>query len=175
MECFPKVFVVSDPPRVAAMMTVVEGLRSLLEALAFGRVPGPHFSRADLRAFCVSAVTGQRGSLGRTKPGSWSVAASDDGMPADARVDFVFTPTYAVVAILTKVLQDFPDVASKVPGFEEALRLGMEFASLRRLKGHGIEAQLGEADARRLLELGGVDLFLQRRPDFCPALANAFG
>ncbi|UKJ75402.1 hypothetical protein [Azospirillum brasilense] len=173
MNGLPKAFAVVNPPTVTAMIKAVDGLRRLLEALTSGQAPALGFSDTDLHAFCRSAVTGQRGSLGRTQPGSWSVAANDAGMPADARVDFVFTPTYIVVAILTSALQRFPRLASDIHGYEDALRRGMEFAMLRGLQGHGVEAVEGAADARRILRLGGVDRFLRRHPDFCPALAEA--
>lgn len=168
----PKAFTVIDPPRAAAMTRAVEDLRRLLQALAAGHLPGTGYDAADLLNFCRSAVDGQRGSLGRTKPGSWSVAATDDGMPADARVDFVFTPTYIVVAILTRVLDAFPEAARAIDGYEAALQRGMGFATLRRLQGHGYEAAEGEAEARRILNLGGVASFLRQHPDFCPALAE---
>lgn len=172
MKTLPQTFVVVDPPAVPPMTEAVEQLRHLLDAVASGGVPGPNYGAGELQHFCQSAVSNQRGTLGRTVAGSWSVAAHDTGMPADARNDFIFTPTYIVVAILTKVLQDFPNIAAAIQGYEEALRRGMMFAALRRLQGHGYDAAEGAADARRILALGQVPVFLASHPDFCPALAD---
>jgi len=48
------------------------------------------------KRFLESLVTGQRESLGRTKPGSWSIAPDDTGMDSDARVEYILMPAYFV-------------------------------------------------------------------------------
>jgi len=80
-------------------------------------------------------------------------------MPADARVDFVMFPTYIAVSILTLFKIRYPDKAKSMEGYDDALRLGYKFATHRRLKGHGYEAQYEKTRALRILDLGGVEIF----------------
>lgn len=111
-------------------------MREVLELLDEGNVgPGHSYSLSDLDAYVRSLVAGQRESLGRTIAGSWSVAPTDDGMDADARVEFVFVPTYLAVATLSRTMCEFPLIPPSVPNYAESLNDGMRFASLRRLRG----------------------------------------
>lgn len=163
-------FRISSPPSVDEMLNLVRDMRDVLDALAHKNVPSDEYTIGDLDLYCRSLIAGQRGSLGRTIPDSWSVAEHDDGMPADARVDFVFLPTYIAVATLTRVIVDHPAIAASIPGFEEGLRRGMVFATHRRFEGHGYDATRGMIDAALIFAEGGVAEFLSGRPDFCPEL-----
>jgi hypothetical protein len=59
------------------------------------------FQNLGLRFYLKSIVDGQRGKLiGGTQPGSWCLGP-DDLMDSDARVDFIFKPTYLAVATLS--------------------------------------------------------------------------
>jgi hypothetical protein len=93
-------------------------------------------------------------------------------MPSDARVDFVFRPTYAAVATLSRTLCDYPVLAVRTPRFLLTLKQGMKFATYRGLAGHGYEADKGAIHALRILSLGKVPLLLQQHPELCPALAK---
>ena len=135
-----RTFRISAPPSVDEMLKLVQDMRDVLDALAHKEIPDEHFTVNDLEQYCQSLVRGQRGSLGRTIPDSWSVAENDDGMPVDARVDFVFVPTYVVVATLTRVRLDYPGIAAGISGYDDGLRRGMVFAKHRRLEGHGYDA-----------------------------------
>jgi len=163
-------FRISSPLSVDEMLNLVQDMRDVLDALAHKEVPGDEYTIDDLDRYCRSLIAGQRGSLGRTVPDSWSVAEHDDGMPADARVDFVFLPTYIAVATLTRVLVDDPTLAKSIPGLEDGLRRGMSFATHRRLEGHGYDATRGMIDAALIFAEGGVAEFLSDHPDFCPEL-----
>lgn len=120
-----------------------------------------------------SFVEGQRGSLGRTKEGSWSIVPNDAGMDTDARVEFIFKPTYLVTAILSRTLCDFPLIAVSIPKFGDALKKGMLFCSYRNLHGHGYERDKGAAEALTILSMGKVPWLLDRDPSFCPNLYKA--
>ncbi len=120
-----------------------------------------------------SFVMGQRGSLGRTKKGSWSIAPNDDGMDADNRVDYIFKPTYLVTAILSRTLCEFPLFAVSIPFYGKALRKGMLFCSYRSLYGHGYERDQGAAEALTILSMGKIPWLLEKNPSFCPELHMA--
>ena len=165
-----KAFHVCAPPSVDEMQELVQAMRDTLDALAHREIPDVHYTIDDLTRYCESLVRGQRGSLGRTAADSWSVAADDNEMPADAHVDFVFIPTYLAVATLTRVRLDHPGIFAAIPGFDESLKRGMDFATHRALEGHGYDATAGMIDAALIFAEGTVFEFLSASPGFCPKL-----
>ena len=155
-----------------AMLAAIDGLDTLLKALLNDLIPNRGYSRADLLGFCRSAVAGQRLSFGRTVEGSWSVAPDDHGMPADARVEFIFWTTYLVAAILSKVLQRHPEIAVQVGGYATALRSGLLFCTRRKLQGHGHKGMDDLLEAVEILGQGEVPRLLARCPELCPEMAE---
>lgn len=131
------------------------------------------YSVSMFKQLLESLITGQRESLGRTKPGSWSIVPNDDGMDSDVRVDYILTPTYLVTAILGRTLCEYPLLALSIPGYEQALKKGMLFCSYRNLAGHGYDMERGMAKALSILALGKIPWLLERHKKFCPELYHA--
>ena len=155
-----------------AMLSYVEAMEEVVEALDERLIPDAKtYTLDDLSSYVKSLVAAQRRKLSFVKPGCWCVVSGDDGMPGDARVDFVFRPTYAAVATLSRILCDYPVLAVRTPRFLLALKQGMKFATYRGLAGHGYEADPGAIHALRILSLGKVPLLLQQHPELCPSLA----
>jgi len=171
-EELPKTFAVLPRADTQAMLAATNGFDALLGALHQDLIPNRGYSRADLLGFCRSAVAGQRLSFGRTVEGSWSVTPDDDGMPADARVEFILTPTHLVAAILSKVLQRHPEIAVQVGGYATALRSGLLFCTRRKLQGHGHDGMHGLLAAVDILGRGEVPRLLARCPELCPEMAG---
>jgi len=132
-----------------------------------------HYTQDEFTALLQSFVEGQRGSLGRTKEGSWSIAPNDDYMPTDCRVAYIFQPTYLVTAILSRVKIDFPEIARSIPRYDVALKKGLLFCSYRGLYGHGYEADEEAAEALTILSVGKVPLLLESDRNLCPELLEA--
>lgn len=89
---------------------------------------------------------------------------SDYHIPSDARVDFIYHPTYICCQILTKALLANDDNES----VKAALRQGLEFSCSRNLMGHGI---YGTQDQVRVLQDfidAGITDLLHQQPDICP-------
>lgn len=169
-----KAFTFSDTVDIRRMSALTGSMLEVLEVLDEGAVStDPEYGPGELAAYVQSLVAGQRGSLGRTVAGSWSVAPNDSSMDADARVEFIFLPTYIAVATLSRTLCEFPLLAIETEGFADALRRGMVFASHRKLGGHGFEADRGTIDALRILSMGRIPWLLHRHPQFCPQLKAA--
>jgi len=141
----------------------------------------------DLINYVQSLVIGQRGPLGRTKTGSWCLAPDDKGMDSDARVEFIFTPTYIATATLTRFFLEYPSFAKDIDDsiklktsatkkiaeyntYESVLSKGMTFCTYRGLHGHGYDGGVGAIEALNILSLGKVPFFLLKNPDFCPKL-----
>lgn len=156
---------------IKQMSSRVQAMKDVLSNID-GDTFGSSKYTADLTLYCQSLIKGQRSSLGRTKAGSWSVAPSDEGMPTDARVDFIFTPTYVAVAILCRVLLDYPWIAIQIPGYYRSLRRGLNFCAHRQLAGSGYEAIQGMLDAFVVLAIGKVPVLLERVPRLSPQLAK---
>lgn len=128
--------------------------------------------RAGLLGLCRNAIADWRLSPGRSIRGSWSVAPDDDGVPTNARVDFILTPTYLMAAILSKVLQRHPETAIQVGGPATALRGGLFFCTLCKLQGHGYDGTDGLLAAVEILGRGEVPRLLARCPELCPEMAE---
>lgn len=151
-----------------------QDLNDVLDELDGGNIFSKEtYSRHMFKRFLESLITGQRESLGRTKPGSWSIVPNDNDMDSDARVDFIFTPTYLVTAILGRTLCEYPLLALSIPGYEQSLKQGMLFCSYRTLDGHGYDMERGKAKALSILALGKIPWLLERHKDFCPKLYKA--
>ncbi len=163
---------------ISGLQALVDGMRAVLEGLEARTLPDDRdYTCEDLRAYLRSLVRGQRGELslgsgcGHVEAGSWSVNVDCDHMPSDARVDFVFFPTYLAVATLSRCVLQFPLLAATVEGLAPALRRGLEFACARRLQGHGAEAEADRERALNQLYMGWVPLLLWQNTDFCPPMA----
>lgn len=128
------------------------------------------YTQEEFTTLLKSFVKRQRGSLGKTKEGSWSIVPNDDGMDSDARVDFIFQPTYLVTAILSRVKIDFPEIADSITDYDIALKKGMHFCTYRSLYGHGYGAKQGAAEALTILAMGKVPLLLESDRSLCPEL-----
>ncbi|MBU1410790.1 hypothetical protein KKC22_04665 [Myxococcota bacterium] len=168
----------------ALMGRAVAGMIEVLEGLEARLIPDREaYTCEDLREYLVSLVEGQSGELaahqgrftiqagpGAVQAGSWSVNSHCEDMPSDARVDFIFFPTYAAVATISRCLLEFPLLAASVPGLVPALQRGLEFSCARELPGHGYEADEQKQQALNLFYLGWVPLLLWQNPDFCPKM-----
>jgi hypothetical protein len=157
-----------------AMSELIESMMDVLESLDEGLIPNDSdYTLEHLQSYLTSLVRGQRKRLGRTRSGSWAVVPDDAGMDADARVDFIFRPTYIATATLSRALCEFPLLALSILNYRRALQTGMRFCSHRSLQGHGYEADSGAIDALRILSLGKIPWLLHRHPDACPELKAA--
>jgi len=161
-----RVWTYSQAVDISQMQEIIKTMREFLEDFDTGH------ASSDVFAYCESLVLGQRDSLGRTIPGSWSVAPNDDNMPTDARVEFVFEPTYIAVAILSRSLLEYPWVAISIDGFKQALTTGMEFCTHRNLHGSGYDALDGLFNAWSILCAGHVPMLTKVAPEFSKKLSK---
>jgi hypothetical protein len=131
-----------------------------------------NFNNNGLSFYLQSIVAGQRDKLvGGTKAGSWCLAP-DDLMDSDARVDFIFNPTYLAVATLSIAKLNHPSITSEIDNYDDCLRKGLKFCTYRKLKGHGYDSIIGMLDAFKVLSLGKVPTLLHKNPELCIELKN---
>jgi hypothetical protein len=166
-------FEYSQEADVYEMHGIIASMMDVLFALDDGAIPDQDiYPVSVLHHYLESLVNGQRKEEGQelTLLGSWAVVPTADFLPSDARVDFIFRPTYIATATLARAYCDHSEIASAIPGYLHALTAGMRFCSHRNLQGHGYEADEGAIDALQMLSMGKVPWLLQRHPDFCPEL-----
>ncbi|MEO5333937.1 MAG: gamma-glutamylcyclotransferase [Magnetococcus sp. YQC-5] len=159
--------------RITWAFNVSKKLFETLKLLSSGNYPQPYFKESDLIKLCNSLVADQCDS-DQYLAGSWAIFL-DPNMPSDARVDFIYLPTYMAIGILTYAYKLIPEIEKVVPRFWIAMRLGYLFASLRGLQGHGIYDDIGEGEIHALgtigiLKMGGIFDFLAKHKSFSPEL-----
>lgn len=155
--------------RTASSIEQMSEIRKTMEERLRTICTSSHLNREDWHGYLTSLVQGQRFDLSRSKPGSWCVAIDDDDMPKDARVDFIWFPSYYAVSTMIQASQQMPDVIARIPGFEDSLRHGLEFAANTRLSGHGYGEPIERCEAINLLFSAGVFDFIKREPHISPA------
>lgn len=148
------------------MYTIKRMMASHLDAICSS--PAADLNMQQWRDYLTSLVAGQRFDLSRSKPGSWCVATDDDDMPKDARVDFIWFPSYIAVATMIQASHKMPDVIAHITGFEESLRKGLIFVANTRFSGHGYDEPIERCEAINLLFSAGVFDFIKEKPEFCP-------
>lgn len=88
-------------------------------------------------------------------------------MPADARVEFGYYPTYLGAAILMRAYLA-PELQLPREQIRNALTKALYSSGQRKLAGHGYEAEKGRLCALHVFKLGGLRDFLEREPAICP-------
>jgi len=154
-----KEFKCYETVELEAMTNTVAEMQDILDKLDNNEIPSANYPLESLIMFCTSLVNGQRNDMEHFKKGSWSIAP-DEPMPSDARVEFVFFPTYIAIAILSKFMQLFPEEASSIATYRSAISMGLLFSTHRRLSGHGYDAVEGMVQAVTILDKGDVPKLL---------------
>ncbi len=136
-----------------------------LENLRVLRCSGGQRSEADekeMEVFTRFLIGAQRNELGpRNHHGCWALP-EDVNIPSDARVDFIYMPTYIALAWLTLIKADYPHISESIDGFDRALSIGFNAATGRKLRGHGYEGDKEMVQAIEILSLGKVFSFIAK-------------
>jgi len=152
---------------IEELYRVKQQLYDFLNTLVSNKIPENDFMRTELRETVKELIKKQRTDLKHPRSMSWCLPEDDRNMPSDARVDFMYEPTYIVVAILTYVKVHYPVVVEPIGGYDGVLKKGMRFSTMRNLSGHGYESLDGTAEAVRIFGLGGVPAFLEEHKLYC--------
>jgi gamma-glutamylcyclotransferase (GGCT)/AIG2-like uncharacterized protein YtfP len=144
-------------------------LRADLCEIASGKA-----DKDEVIAYAKALLT--RGQPLDTKPHwiFWGLAAPEALGGADARVDFLYTPTYTALAFLTRAFLMLPEEIGRLPDFTTVLRGGLLAATGRDFSGHGYESLKGVLDTLEIFNLGGMDNFVRSYPRLCPKFSRLF-
>ena len=150
-------------------------LYKTLEVLSRSEIPNSKYSMGDLEGLMKSLI------LRQSQPGqfivvggSWTLIGVDDGAPSDVRVELVFFPTYMVVSLMTLFWYRYPERAKRLKGFREALHEGLNFTSMRRLFGHGMEGGEQRIQALNILKMGDVFRYVVEHVDEHPKCRDLY-
>ena len=118
--------------------------------LALNNLSAGLLSDAQLIDYARGLINNQRTNPDSPFYGAWRVIPGDDKkIPADARVDFIYTPTYIAVAFLCRLSLEHPAAAKQLAGLRQAIHHGMAFATGRNLSGAGYDRTGGLVNACR--------------------------
>jgi hypothetical protein len=95
--------------------------------------------------------------------GSWCLP-DDPHMPSDARVDFMYMPSYIAISWLSLIKQKIPTIAEEIANFESGLIAGLDFSAGRGLEGHGYERVQQLLEAVDILYTGKVFSMMTENP-----------
>jgi hypothetical protein len=122
--------------QVQKALSLKKELEIFFEKLMKKKLPSKDYSLRDLKAFVISLINNQRKKDGFWREnGYWSLLPAGMYMPKDARVDFVYEPTYIAISILTIFLKRYPQEALVIDRYIDSLHDGIYFASTGNLKG----------------------------------------
>lgn len=132
-------------------------------------------NKSNIKEFTQFLISNQRKNTKNSTSnveGSWAIPEEVD-MESDARVEFIYFPTYIATAFLCLVKQILPSIANKCPKFDDVLKKGLKFCSNRNLQGHGFESVQESLTAIEYLSLGKVFTFINENPNVSPKFNKA--
>ena len=94
-------------------------------------------------------------------------------MPGDARVEFVYTPTYFAAVMLMTAMHRYPAIAGDET-VQKAARDVLQAAMGRSFRGFGYGAEEGLLDTLELFARGDTVEFLHRYPEINPEFTIRF-
>lgn len=107
-----------------------------------------------------------------------------ENLPGDARVDYLYSPTYLAAAIAMGILNRFPEIAdgeylsgSGSMATDTAMRIlsGVMLACTQRgFSGHGYDAMSGKLDALEIFIKADALRFIAKHPALCPEFNRCF-
>ncbi len=118
--------------------------------------------RAQLKELCVEFVRTQNKDKFE---GFWAIIL-DDYMPSDARIDFLYWPTYCItMAMMVAYMMKLND---EIDGFDDCFKLGLEACTKRNFRGYTYEAQDGRIKVLSMFIESGLFVFLKENKNLCP-------
>ena len=113
----------------------------------------------------------QSGLSNLTPDGLVSLLPKEEGCDGDARIDLVYTPSYATAAAGMYLLLTRPSAVDEKT--EQELQSLMNRAFANGIPGHGYGADRYRREVLFMFALAGAKQFLEKHPDFCPGMADA--
>ncbi|MGM9530919.1 gamma-glutamylcyclotransferase family protein [Intestinibacter sp.] len=155
--------IIKKNTNVEEALKIKSEVRDLLQSIIDGKK-----TRPEIEEICVSLINEQVKDKSDLK-GFWRII-DDEHMPSDARVDFIYYPTYYATMIM--MLGYLMNIDEKVLGFEETLKLGLDACVKTNLSGHGYESIDVKIEVLNLFIKVGLLEFLSLNYDFCRSFSK---
>ena len=146
--------------------------RIFMENVIAGRVPNEEYTLDKLVFYCQSLIDGQRRDVPGLPDGSWSISPDPSEISEEDQVDYHYFPTFIALSTLIFSAKKFPREIGALPGLDEALAGGFEFALTGNLEGYAFNSLFQQIESVLILGSGGCPSWLAEHPSVCPALAE---
>ncbi|MGN1033026.1 MAG: gamma-glutamylcyclotransferase, partial [Intestinibacter sp.] len=150
--------IIKKNTNVKEALKIKSEVRDLLQSIIYGKK-----TRPEIEEICVSLINEQVKDESGLK-GFWTII-DDEHMPSDARVDFIYYPTYYATMIM--MLGYLMNIGENILDLEKTLCLGLEACAKTNLSGHGYESMDVKIEVLNLFIKAGLLEFLTLNYDFC--------
>ena len=165
---FYRIMDMNHPRFIESLMEVQEKLYADLKEIESGQVS----YEAHLN-YVKKTIMDQQPLLSEPEYSGWPIGDSSQ-MPTDARVDFLYIPTYILVTIMVDFLLKWPEEAQAQEGFMDTLEKGLLTSTLRKFGGHGYEYWEGLLDAFDIFLTTNMEKFLDNYEELCPRFTQSY-
>ena len=121
-----------------------------------------NIERAQLKEVCVEFVRPQNTDKFE---GFWPIIL-DDYMPSDARIDFLYWPTYCIT--MAMMVGYMMNLNKEIDGFDDCFKLGLEACTKRSFRGYTYEAEKDKIKVLNMFIQYGLFEFLRENKELCP-------
>lgn len=125
----------------------------------------------EMKSFLLQAV--KDASVSEEKEMAFWAYADVASMPADARCEYVYQPTYLMTLAIVSIINKHPEFM-KLAGVEETLHYAMNACAGRGLQGSGYEAYEGLCNNVLLFMKNGIIRFMKDWPLFSTQFEGVF-
>ena len=128
-------------------------------------------SEGEALEYCICAFKAFE-YCGNGKLAMWPLD-DPNKMPGDARVDFVYIPTYIISGILMYSWMNYSSVRN-FPDLGRLLPKALDGCMGRNFRGHGYEAEEGFMETMKIFDECKVWKFVKEYPDINPEFTNRY-
>ena len=96
------------------------------------------------------------------------------GMPSDARVEYIYMPTYTLAAYLIQCKLHLGDLFTNDPELEDGFKAILLACTGRGMTGHGYDAEYGLVDALEIFLEAPIKAFLAKHGKEYPEFTRCF-
>lgn len=152
---------------VSEFETIVDNMREDLSRLCKGE-----FDTEGINDYVEGLVKEATPLKHRSDMLFWKLDEPEN-MPSDARVDFVFTPTYIASAFIMKAALLSPEIMNN-DKVKTTLAAALQGCTARGFAGHGYENNIGRVRALKIFSSAGTRQFIGKYPDLCPDFTRLY-
>ena len=138
-------------------LKIKDELETMVNDINEGKV-----NRKQLKELCVEFVRTQNKDKFE---GFWPIIL-DDYMPSDARIDFLYWPTYCIT--MAMMVGYMMNLNKEIDGFDDCFKLGLEACTKRSFRGYTYEAGKDKIKVLNMFIQSGLFEFLRENKELCP-------